>query len=70
MMSATELQTALHSIRSAGFSAVVEDSVIVVEDPVFASGYGVNAGKLIPAGHNLVKVRTYSAAAKFINVRS
>jgi hypothetical protein len=70
MMSATELQTALHSIRSAGFSAVVENDVIVVEDPVFSSGYGVNAGKLMPAGHNLVKVRTYRSAVKFINDRS
>ena len=70
MMSATELQTALQSIRSAGFSAIIEDATIVVEDPIFYSGYGANAGKLMPAGHELVKLRTYRSVAKFLNDRS
>lgn len=70
MMTATELQTALHSIRTAGFTAAAEGTAIIVEDPVFASGYGINAGKLMPAGHNIVKIRTYGSAVKFLNIRS
>lgn len=69
-MTNTELNSALQHIRNAGYSAVIECNALIIEDPVYSCGLGDNAGKLIPSHHNLVTIRRFGAALKFVSDRS
>ena len=55
-----------------GYTAKVDEakSVIVAEDPVWVSGYGPNAGKLIPAPAKEVRFNGWDAAIRFVRERS
>jgi len=46
------------------------DPYLTVQDPVFESGIGQSAGKLVLMGYESVVIRNYDAARKFINARA
>lgn len=45
------------------------DPYLVVQDPVYVSGTGQSAGKLVFMGSEPVIVRDYNAARRFVNAR-
>lgn len=66
-----DIARACSYLRTKGY--VVESHAnghLIVADPVMRSGYGADAGKLIPAGVQPVAVRSMSEAFRFVLARS
>jgi hypothetical protein len=66
-----EARDIVEYLKRYGYDAKIDEakSVIVVQDPVWASGYGPNAGKLVPAPPKEVRFNGWGKAVKFVEER-